>query len=135
MAKVAGKNFAVYVEGEKIGDCRDCTLNISQALIDATSKDDANWLARLPSNREWSVDVTALFDETNDPDVVDLIDMILNATQVTVEFSQGSNGTTYWYGEAYATTSSISAPMADITSSTITFVGDGVLTKASVSGS
>jgi len=135
MAKVAGKNFAVYVDGDKVGDCRDCTLNISQALIDATSKDDANWLARLPSNREWSVDVTALFDETNDPDVVDLVDLILNATEVTVEFSQGSVGTTYWYGEAYATTTNVSAPMSDITTGGITFQGTGALTKASISGS
>lgn len=138
MAKIAGQNFAVYADGVKIGDARDCTLNVSQTLIDATSKDDANWLARLTSQREWSVDVTVVFDEANAFDVVDLNDLILNATQVVIEFSQGengANGSTYWYGNAYLASCNISAPMADVTTASATFTGDGALTKASISAS
>jgi hypothetical protein len=135
MAKIAGQNFAVYADGTKIGDARDCTLNVSQTLIDATSKDDANWLARLTSQREWSIDVTVVFDEANAFDVVDLNDLILNATQVVVEFSQGTDGTTYWYGNAYLASCNISAPMADVTTASATFTGDGALTKASITGS
>jgi predicted secreted protein len=135
MGKVVGKDFAVYVDGVKIGDNTECTLNVSQALLDATSKDDANWTARLPGLREWSVDVSTLYDESNSFDVVDAIDLILNATKVQIEFSIGENGTTYFYGDAYLATGSISAPMADIATSGLTFNSDGALAKATISGS
>ena len=135
MAKVVGKDFAVYADGVKVGDNRECTLNVSQTLLDATSKDDANWMARLPSMREWSIDVTTLYDETNSFDVVDAIDLILNATLVQVEFSIGTNGTTYWYGNAYLATGSVSAPMADLATGGLTFQNDGALNKGSISGS
>ena len=135
MAKVVGKDFAVYVDGVKIGDNRECTLNVSQTLYDATSKDDANWISRLAGLREWSVDVTTLYDESNSFDVVDAIDLILNATKVQVEFSIGTNGTTYFYGDAFLASGSISAPMADMATSGLTFQSDGALAKATISGS
>jgi len=135
MAKVVGKDFAVYVDGVKIGDNRECTLNVSQTLLDATSKDDSNWIKRLAGQREWSVDVTTLYDEDNSFDVVDAIELILNATKVQVEFSIGTNGTTYFYGDAFLATGSISAPMADMSTSGLTFQSDGELNKATISGS
>jgi hypothetical protein len=135
MAKVVGKDFAVYVDGVKIGDNKECTLNVTQNLLDATSKDDSNWTKRLPGLREWSVDVSTLYDESSTFDVVDAIDLIINATQVQVEFSIGTSGTTYWYGDAYLNTDGLTAPMGDMVTNSLTFLSDGPLAKASVTGS
>ena len=135
MSKVHGKNFAVYVDGVIVGDCLDCTLNINQSLPDVTSKDDANWKKVIPGMRDWSVDTAYLFDENNALDGVDLIDLIIDATQVRVEFSQGSDATTYWYGNAYPSAESIVAPTDNGVSGNITFVGDGELGKVTISSS
>lgn len=138
MSKVHGKNFAVFVDSDKVGDCRDCTLNVNQNLPDATSKDDGNWAAHLNGMRDWSIDVEHLWDEDNTFDAVDMIDLILNASSVTVEFSVGSNGAdgdTYFYGTASLASDSISAPLDDVTSGSASFTGNGPLNKATVSAS
>jgi len=138
MSKVHGRNFAVWVDGSKVGDCRDCTLTINQADVPATSKDDSNWMRRLTGMRDWSVDVDQLWDEDNTFDMVDLVDLILNASTVQVEFSLGANGSsgdTYFYGDAILSSQSISAPMEDVTSGSATFVSDGPLSKATISTS
>lgn len=135
MAKVAGKDFAVYADGVKIGDARDCSLNLNHALLTSTSKDDANWEARLPGMRDWSIDVNLVYDESNSFAPDDALDLIINATLVQVEFSQGTNGSTYWYGNAYLSPASISAPMTDVTTASLTFLSDGALSKGSISGS
>ena len=135
MAKIHGKNLAVYVDGDKVGDSRDCTLNVNQNLVDASSKDDANWSAKLAGMRDWSVDTSYLHDESNTVSADELIDLILNASQVVIEFSLASASSTFWYGNAYASTASLTAPLDDAVNGSITFVGDGALTKSTVPSS
>jgi predicted secreted protein len=134
MSKIHGKNLTVYVDGDKVGDAKDCTLNINQGLVDTTSKDDSNWATRLADMRDWSVDVSYLHDESNTLDGVALIDLILNATQVVVEFTtaDSSEAATYWYGNAFVTTATMSAPMGDAVNGSVTFVGDGLLNKGTL---
>jgi predicted secreted protein len=134
MSKIHGKNLTVYVDGDKVGDARDCTLNVNQSLVDTQSKDDANWMTKLADMRDWSIDVAFLHDDDNTVDGVTLVDLILNATQVVVEFSTADSSEmgSYWYGNAYATSSSISAPMSDAVNGSITFVGDGALNKGTL---
>lgn len=136
MSKVHGKNLSVYVDDVKVGDARDCTLNVNMNLVDASSKDDDNWSAKLAGMRDWSVDVSYLHDETKSFSGTEAIDLILNATQVVVEFSVGENATTgdaYWYGNAYLQTGSLTAPLDDVVNGSLTFVGDGELSKATIS--
>lgn len=134
MSKIHGKNLTVYVDGDKVGDARDCTLNVNQAMVAAVSKDDANWTVNLAGMRDWSIDVAYLHDESNTVSAVDLVDFILNATQVVVEFTtaDSSEAATYWYGNAYASSSSVSAPMEDAVNGSITFIGDGALNKGTL---
>ena len=132
MPKIHGKNFAVYADGVKVGDNTDCTLTVNQALEDASSKDDANWKYVVPGMRDWQVSVSFLYDEANSLAPDDILDMILNADQVVVEFSQATASTVYWYGNAYVSTGSVNAPMSTANGS-VTFIGDGPLNKATIS--
>ena len=121
MAKLAGKDLELYIDGVKIGDAKDCTLNISQALYDATSKDDGNWIERGVAGREWSVDASVIFDESNSHDVVDTVDLIINQSLVSVRFNAAGM---LWIGQAYATSNNVSAPMSEVTGASTTFTGD-----------
>lgn len=135
MGKIHGKNLTVWVDGVKVGDARDCTLNVNQNLVETGSKDDANWSTKLAGIRDWSIDVSYLHDDDNTLDGVDIMDLILNATQVEVEFSTGNSSlmASYWYGNAYASTSSLTAPLDDALNGSVTFVGDGALNKGTLS--
>lgn len=135
MGKVHGKNLSVYVADTKVGDARDCTLNVNQNLIDTFSQGSSNWMSKLPSMRDWSIDVSYLHDESNQFSATEATDLILNATKILVEFTtaeNGTNGDTYWWGYAYLQTSSLTAPLDDVVNGSLTFVGDGKLYKSEV---
>jgi len=137
MAKIHGKNFAVYVDGDLVGDSRDCTINVNQNMVDTSSKEDANWSTKLPGMRDWSIDVAFLHDPSNTVSGEELFDLILNASQCVVEFSTGNATTdsTFYYGNAYASTASMTAPLDDAVNGSINFVGDGELNKGTVTTS
>jgi len=132
MAKIHGKDFGVYVDDVLIGDSKDCTLNVNQAMVAVTSKDDANWADNLAGMRDWSVDVSYIQDSANAVDGVDLLDLILGAAEVQIVFSKTSGSTEYWYGQAFASSSSIAAPLEGGVGGSINFVGKGILNKASI---
>ena len=134
MAKVDGKLLAIYVAGVKVGDAMDCTLTANQEIIKILSKDDSNWEDALPGARTWGITVDYLWDETNSFGAEEAMDLILDASKVLVEFSQGLDATTYFYGQAYADTSSINAPKGFINGS-ISFVGVDALNKATIASS
>lgn len=134
MAKLHGKNFAVYVAGVKVGDATDCTLNTTQEIIPTTSKDDANWEDHIVGTRGWNVSVDYLEDSTNTFSAEDAIDLILNASEVLVEFSQATDSTVYWYGQASAESSNVTAPMGAVGGS-LTLHGKGELSKATITSS
>ena len=131
MAKLHGKNFAVYVAGVKVGDATDCTLNTTQEIIPVTSKDDANWEDSIKGTRGWNVTVDYIEDATNSFSAEDAIDLILDASEVLIEFSQALDATTYWYGSANAESTSLNAPMGGVNGS-LTFHGKDALNKAAI---
>lgn len=132
MAKIHGKDFGVYVDDVLIGDSTDCTLNVNMSMVPVTSKDDANWADNLAGMRDWSVDVSYIQDSSNALDGVDLLDLILNATEVEIVFSKTSGSTEYWYGQAFASTNSVAAPLDGGVGGSITFIGKNALNKASI---
>ena len=131
MAKVDGKLIGIYVAGVKVGDAMDCTLTVNQEIIKILSKDDSNWEDALPGARTWSVSVDYLWDETNSFGSEEAIDLILDASKVVVEFSQAAGSTLYFYGNAYADSSTINAPKG-FTNGSITFIGVDALNKATI---
>lgn len=129
MSKLHGKNLSVYVASVKVGDATDCTLDVKQEIIPVTSKDDSNWEDSIVGTRGWSVSVDFLHDEDNSFDNKDAVDLIINASEVQVEFTLEVTGATYYYGNAYAEGASINAPMGPITGS-LTLHGKDALNKA-----
>jgi len=138
MAKLHGKDFAVYVAGVKVADATDCTLTLNQEIIPhATSHDDVdegNWEAHVRGARSWSVSVNFVEDSSNSFSLEDAIDLILDASSVQVEFSQATASTVYWFGNASAETTNANAPMGSVNGG-ITFRGNGTLSKATISAS
>lgn len=136
--KLHGKNFAVYAAGVKVGDAMNCVLTVNQEIIQTENSNDdiaeGNWADHIVGIRSWSVSVDYLEDSSNTFSAEDAIDMILDASEVQVEFSQATASTVYWFGQASVDTTTLNAPKGTVNGA-INFVGKGELRKATVSSS
>ena len=135
MAKVNGRNFAVYVDGTKVADSTSCTLNVNAKLAEVTSQDSGTSTNRESLGYDWSVSANVHWDESNSWSMVDAVDGVLAGTQFLVEFSSAGSSNTYYYGYAYIDSTSINADTGSFVNGPISWQADGDLTKASYSGS
>jgi predicted secreted protein len=127
-----GKLIGVYVDGTLIGCATSGTLRVEADQIDATCKDSDSWGAALTGRRSWGMDCDALikFDATEG--LEEAIDYILNETTVVLKFSTEVTGDTYWTGSAIATSVEANAPNNEVASWSVSFEGQGALTKGTI---
>lgn len=134
MAKLNGTGLLVYVGSNAIAGTRSFTLNLSQDTPDATTKDSEGWKEVIEGLREWSVDFDGLFDATATEGFEERMDAIIDRDgSVTLKMSTEESGDTYWTGSAVMSNMTLDAPMEDVVSFSGTFVGNGALSKATVS--
>lgn len=127
-----GKLIGVYVDGTLIGCATSGTLRVEADQIDATCKDSDSWGAALTGRRSWGMDCDALikFDATEG--LEEAIDYILNETTVVLKFSTEVTGDTYWTGSAIATSVEANGPNNEVASWSVSFEGQGALTKGTI---
>ena len=104
---------------------RDATLNRSAGNIDASSK-DSDWRENEIGVKEWSLDTGALLIESDEAYTI-LEDKFMNDEKVSVVVTLAS-GTEY-KGQAIITDFPIELPYEDLVTYSISFTGDGALTK------
>jgi TP901-1 family phage major tail protein len=111
------------------------TFSGSMEVLDATTKDNDGQREILTGGLTWSMSVDGMiqYDLTSDVrSSIDLFDLWQNKTQVRIAWSTGVDDTTMYYGAAYVTTFEESAGLNEIASFSVTFEGDGSITKAYV---
>lgn len=127
-----GKLIGVYVDGTLIGCATSGTLRVEADEIDATCKDSDAWGNNLIGRRSWGMDVDALVKLDATEGLEESIDYILNETTVTLKFSTEVTGDTYWTGSAIATSVEANAPNNEVASWSVSFSGQGALTKGTI---
>ena len=60
-AAVSGINMTLTIEGDPLGESRSFTIRFAQSLIDATSRDSAQWGESILGRREWTIDFEGLY--------------------------------------------------------------------------
>lgn len=130
--KFNGTDILVYVDGVAVAHATSHTLNVNAEMIDATTKSSAGWKDILPGLRDWSIDAEGLVAYDATEGVEELYADITGRTQVTVKFTTEVTGDARWTGSAYVSSMSLSAPMEDVVSYSISFAGDGALTLETV---
>ena len=128
-----GKLIGVYVNGTLIGCATSGTLRVEADSIDATCKDSDAWGSSLAGRRSWGMDVDALVKLDATEGMEQSIDYILNDTSVTLKFSTEETGDVYYTGTAIATSVEVNAANNEVTSWSVSFAGQGALTKGTVS--
>jgi len=136
MSRVNGDHVIVNVDGTPVAHSTSATLNLSQNLIDTTSKDDNAWRTQVAGDREWSIDVEGMVDYSSTFGFEGLNDLIINQNTASVEFivydsSSQSTGTKYT-GTVNLGESSIEGPHNDAATFSGTFEGTGALSKSAV---
>ena len=125
MAVIKGVDLLLKVGGQAIGGQKDATIDMSSEAIDCTHKQSGGWKEKVAGLKEWSAsgEMVYFFDDAG-------LKQVLNAfkggTTVEVELSKESEGI-YFAGDVFVSSISVSAPMVDIVSASISFEGTGPL--------
>jgi predicted secreted protein len=126
-----GTLIGIYVGGTLIAKSTSCSLEITQATRNTTTKDSNRWEEALSGSRSWNVSGDFLDAEDAAYRFDDLF-ALLNGTPVTVRMSSEVSGDKYYTGSAILTTLSREAPMEENVSGAYAFKGTGALTEATV---
>ena len=136
-----GTEISVYVAGTLVGYSTNATLNINNATRSISSKDSGGWEENAEAYRNWDVSSDALYAWLQ-PDGTAISNTTLSdmftayiATRTSFEIVFGNtttagDGWTKYTGTAWLTSASITAPLEDTATFTVSFQGTSTLTQA-----
>lgn len=132
MAK--GVNFIVQVntgtaetpEWTVVGGQRNATLNRSADTIDVTTKSSNGWRENESSIKDWSIDADGLLIE-DDAGYAALETVYMAGNKVQIQLQTAAKNK--YSGQAIITDFPIEAPYDDSATYSVSFTGDGALTK------
>jgi TP901-1 family phage major tail protein len=107
----------------------------SMEVLDATTKDNDGQREILTGGLTWSMSAEGMVQYNLGSTLtssLDLFDIWTGKTKVRLAWTTGTSGDYMYYGNAYITSYEESAGLNEITSYSVTFEGDGSITKATV---
>ena len=134
-----GTELGVYAAGTLIAYSTNCTLNINQSLRSTSSKESAGWEENMEGMRNWDVSCDALYawlDPSGSAISNETLSEIFTGylstrASFTLTFGVTSSGTgdTKYTGTAWLTSASLTAPLEDTATFSVSFQGSGALTQ------
>jgi hypothetical protein len=144
MGVIKGQNLRVMVGSKCVAMATSCTVHLALSLESSFTKDSTNdFDEQDPVSKNWDVStdslVTLVDNGSNGETTTDLLDLILNATKVTLVFDQtagtnnrvGQNSAIKMTGDAYLVDFSVTAAARANSTLSCQFTGTGPLAKAS----
>ena len=137
---IKGQNLRVMVGGKCVAQATSCQVHIALQLEDTSTKDNTgDWQEQDPVGKSFDMSTDSLVaitdNGTNGETTIDLIDLMLNATKVTLTFDQtagtnnrvAQNSVIKKSGWAYISDVSISAQNRQNSQLSVQFTGTGPL--------
>ena len=126
---INGKNLGLWINGSLVALAKSSDISISHAVRDTTSK-DSDWNTNGTGGLSWTAKTDNLvsFDATFGYD--EIMDLMLNRTEVGVSVETNVSGDTRLYGSARITSVETSAPNQETATYSVSLEGNGTLTKA-----
>jgi len=126
MAIENGYAIIVTHAGHTISGVTSNSMEVSQNMIDVTTKDDSRWKKFIPGDREANMTVEGNYSEDHQYGLEYLSEAIIDGdATVTVVF--GKSGGTTWTASAYVESVSFSAPNDDAATWSCTLKIDGAV--------
>ena len=129
---VKGTDLRIYIGTKKIAYEQTCTLDLSTAMIETSSKDSGDWMTQIPGRKSWSLSTTIQLDYQSagtDYTYDELLVAWLDGTELTVTFKTSASGDTILTGKAYIESKPIKADDQTIATCDVTLQGTGKLEK------
>ena len=135
-----GTELGVYVGGTLVAYSTNATLNVNHSTRSTTSKESGGWEDNMEGLRNWDVSCDALYawlDPAGSPitnkTLSDLFTGYL-ATRTSFDLTFGSTtataGYTKYTGTAWLTSASLTAPLEDTSTFSVSFQGSGPLVQS-----
>lgn len=133
MSIINGHNLRWRVGGVAIAKATDCTISISGETRTLSHKDigtgvGAGWTGNDYGTKSWEGTCNALYAETESFET--LWNAFKDSTKITVEFSDDVAGNMMFTGSAVITSLEQNAPDNENVTYSVSFSGDGVLTRS-----
>jgi len=122
-----GTDLCVYSSSNKIAYSQSCKLSLNMNLRDTSNKDSSGWETSLPGNRGWTIEVSGLIALDTAYNLAYLTNLIINRTQVTLNFKTANVSDYYYSGTAYLTSINADAPTEGNVTYSASFKGTGAL--------
>lgn len=136
MALVKGTDLRIYIGTKKIANEQTCSIELSTAMIETSSKDSGNWATSIPGRKSWSLSATLQVDYSDggaNYTYDELLAAWLDQTALTVTFKAATVGDTTLTGTAYVESKPVSSDDQSIATVDVTLRGTGALTKDVIS--
>ena len=141
-----GTDLGVYVDGTLVAYSTNATININQSLRSTTNKESAGWEENMEGLRNWDVSCDALYawlDPSGSAIANDTLSEIFAgylgksstgtdnrlSFDLTFGVTTSNSGDTKYTGKAWVTSASLTAPLEDTATYSVTFQGSGALTQ------
>jgi len=135
-----GTELGVYVGGTLVAYSTNATLNVNHSTRSTTSKESGGWEDNMEGLRNWDVSCDALYawldpagNAITNKTLSDLFTGYL-ATRTSFDLTFGSTtataGYTKYTGTAWLTSASLTAPLEDTSTFSVSFQGSGPLVQA-----
>lgn len=135
-----GTELGVYVGGVLVAYSTNATLNVNHSTRSTTSKESGGWEDNMEGLRNWDVSCDALYawldpagSAITNKTLSDLFTGYL-ATRASFDLTFGSTATTgvgytKYTGTAWLTSASLTAPLEDTSTFSVSFQGSGPLVQ------
>ena len=127
--KINANDFLVYADGVAVGHSQDFSLNTTQDIVDSTTKDSSKWKEHIRGDRGWEASGSGLVVPSSAMNATEMIDYILNASNVTIRASNSNAGDIEWRGAASVASSNLTASQNSPLAFDFALTGNGALTK------
>jgi len=125
--KINGTDLLVYVATVAVSHSTNCTINITAATVNVSSKDSSKWTDKLESIRDWngSCDGMVALDATKG--IEELWGAMNANASVAIKFATADADDRFFSGTAYITALSVTAPHEGPATYSMSFEGTGKL--------
>ena len=130
--KINGDDLLIYADGVAVGHSLDATLNVTQDIPDSTTKDSNKWTEHIRGNKSWEVSGSALVVPSSTMNAEQIIDFIINSSNVTIRYSNSNTGDVEYRGAVSVVSASLNAPQNAVVGFDFSFTGNGALTKVTI---
>src|SRR5690554_1850262 len=133
MGKINGSVIIPVLDSDAVVHTTNATISVDVDLPDATTKDSGGWADHIHGLRSFTLTIEGYAAYDSNGNVQPLLDLILDRSSATFEFSPDETGDVKIEGSVSLSNLELGANLEETASISSTLTGKGALTVSTVS--